>query len=172
MQGEVAATAVAEQLVAQEADETAKAAARKAKKQKAKARKQQARLVLTAQCSMDPTAASEPSAAPSMQSEQGLEQTVTLAHSSPAASTGGGSSSDQDAVDLQSQLQHTAAQDTAVHNPLEHVALDELRSASGAMIGSPAGSTSSAAVDASRGADAIFLDQLFCCPITKVILPL
>ena len=120
MQGEVRATAVAEQLVAENADEAAKAAAKKAKKQKAKTRKQQAR-------SDASTAASEPSAAPSMQSEQDLGHTATLTQGRPAASRGTGSLSDQDAIILQSQLQHDTAQGSAVHALPDHVALDEPR---------------------------------------------
>lgn len=162
MQGEVTATAVAEQLVAEEADEAAKAAARKVKKQKAKARKQQAR--------SDATAASEPSAAPSTQSQQDLELTATQPQSSPSESRGGGLLSDQNAVGLQSPLQHTMAQDSDVHAVADQAMLDEPRVTSAAVaVRSP--STSSAAVEASRGADVTFLDQLFCCPITKVTLP-
>lgn len=154
------ATAAAEQLVAEEADEAAKAAARKAKKQKAKARKQQAR--------SDAIAASEPTTAPSLQSQQDVEQASPLPHSSPSASSG--STSDQDAASLQSQLQQNPAQSSAGHTLPVHVALDEPRLASTAVAGgSSAGS--SAAIDAPRGADATFLDQLFCCPITKVTLP-
>lgn len=156
------ATAAAEQLVAEEADEAAKAAARKAKKQKAKARKQQAR--------SDAIAASEPTTAPSLQSQQDVEQASPLPHSSPSASRGSGSTSDQDAASLQSQLQQNPAQSSAGHTLPVHVALDEPRLASTAVAGgSSAGS--SAAIDAPRGADATFLDQLFCCPITKVTLP-
>ena len=163
LQGEVTATAVAEELVAEEADEAAKAAARKAKKQKAKARKQQAR--------SDATAASERSAAPSMQSEQDMVQAATLRQGSPSASRGNEALSDQDAADLQTQLQQETAQDSAVHALPDRAVLDEPRSASAAVAGgSPAGS--SAAVNAPQGADASFLDQLFCCPITKVMLPL
>lgn len=159
MQGEVNATAVAEQLVAEEADEAAKAAARKAKKQKAKARKQQAR--------SDAAAASEPSAKTSMQSEQDVEHTATVPQSSPSASRGGGSLSDQDTVGPQSQLQHKIAQDSAVYALPDQATLDEPRVASAAVaVGSP--STGAAAVEASQGADATFLDQLFCCPLTKV----
>ncbi|KAL3163244.1 hypothetical protein ABBQ32_009644 [Trebouxia sp. C0010 RCD-2024] len=159
MLGEVNATAVAEQLVAEEADEAAKAAARKAKKQKAKARKQQAR--------SDAAAASEPSAKTSMQSEQDVEHTATVPQSSPSASRGGGSLSDQDTVGPQSQLQHKIAQDSAVYALPDQATLDEPRVASAAVaVGSP--STGAAAVEASQGADATFLDQLFCCPLTKV----
>ena len=111
---------MAEQLVAENADEAAKAAAKKAKKQKAKTRKQQAR-------SDASTAASEPSAAPSMQSEQDLGHTATLTQGRPAASRGTGSLSDQDAIILQSQLQHDTAQGSAVHALPDHVALDEPR---------------------------------------------
>ena len=144
--------------MAEEADEVAKAAAKKAKKQKARARKQQARLDAA-------------SADAILQSEQTSEVLGTLHLNGPAAGSAGEASPDQDTAGLQSQLQDKAAHSSIVHSSTPedpvHVALEEPRSSSGGSL--PAVGAASPP-DISRGADATFLDQLLSCPITKVIL--
>lgn len=157
LQGEVPATAAAEQLLAEEADAAAKAAAKRTKKQKAKARKQQAL--------SEATSASEPSADLSLHTQQDQAPMATLHQSSPSASRGCGLSPDQDIVSLASQVQGMMGHDAAVLTP---PALDEqLPTSATAADGGHAGSA--AAVDTSQGDDARFLDQLFCCPITQVL---
>lgn len=77
-------------------------------------------------------------------------------------------SADQALDSFQPDPQHIAAHETAVNMQSVHIALDEQVSSSDRPAdGMPAASP--AAVDASPGADARFLDQLFCCPITKVL---
>ena len=163
MQGEGSAAAVAEQLVAEEAQEAAKAAAKKAKKQKAKARKQQAR--------SDATSASTPSASaePRLQTEQHEEPMATLhqlAHALPLESRGEGSIPNPDIAGFQSEQRHTAEHASAMHSLLVQTVVDEeeVSNPGAAAGGLPAGNQ----VDSSRDADASFLHQLFCCPITKV----
>ena len=180
LQGNASAAAAAESLVADEASEAAKAAAKKAKKQKAKTRRQQARSEAT---STSPPAASEPSAskpsalgtsaAGSLQAQQNVEPTAAQHHSSPSSSIGHIVPPDQDAVGVQTQLQHMTVHDSVMHTLPVNVALDEQESTSAAAAaaaaaagGAPAGNA--AAVGASQGDVASFLDQLFCCPITKV----
>ena len=157
LQAEGSATAVAEPLV-EEADQVAKAAAKKAKKQKARARKQQARLDAA-------------SADATLQFEQTSEILAKLHLDGPSASSAGEASPDQDTPGLQSQLQNKAAHNSVVHSSTPedpvHVALEEPRPASAGSL--PAVGAASAP-DISRGADASFLDQLLSCPITKVIL--
>ena len=164
LQGDASAAAAADSLVAEEASVAAKAAAKKAKKQKAKARRQQARSDATSGSASTP-AASEPSASAeaSLHRQQHAVAMATQHQSSPSGSTGQAMPPNQDTAGLQAQLQHMTAHDSAVH-----AALDEqvVTSAAG---GSPTGKA--ATVDASQGDDARFLNQLFCCPITKVLLP-
>ena len=159
------ATAAAEQLMAEEAHEAAQAAAKKAKKQKAKARKQQA-------CS-DATSSSQPLASPtgsSLQPQQDPDPKATLLQSSPSKSGGEDFLRDQAPNPFQSDMQHRTAQDSAVPVQPVHTALGEQKSTSHrSASGVPA--ASAAAVDAFPGAHATFLDQLFCCPITKVLPP-
>ncbi|KAL3142061.1 hypothetical protein ABBQ32_004689 [Trebouxia sp. C0010 RCD-2024] len=156
MLGEGSAAAAAEQLVAEEAQEAAKAAAKKAKKQKAKARKQQAR-----------SDAISPSEAGAALSPQTPEPTATLHHQAGSLeSSANGSTPDRDSPDQQLQLQHRTAQGSTAHASSVATALIEQGSSSAAATDGLC--NGAAAVDASRGADAIFLDQLFCCPITKV----
>ena len=153
LQGEGGAAAAAEQLVAEEAQEAAKAAAKKAKKQKAKARKQQAR-----------SGATEAAAAPSLQPQHALDSMATPPQ---LGSSTKGPAPDKDNAGQQVQLQHRTAQDSAAH-PLFAAAaqVEQVSSSAATPDGLHAGDA--AAADASRGADASFLDQLFCCPITKV----
>ena len=93
---------------------------------------------------------------------------ATLHQSSPSERSSHGLSPDQDTASLQSQLQHMAVNDPAMLTLPVDTVLDEQVSASAAVVGGlHAGET--AAVDASHGADARFLDQLFCCLITKVL---
>lgn len=66
---------------------------------------------------------------------------------------------------LQSQLAHVSAVHTSTP---AHVALDEPRPTSDALTDGGLPAVAASALDTSRGADANFLDQLFCCPITKV----
>ena len=160
------ATAAAEQLMAEEADEAAKAAAKKAKKQKAKARKQQA-------CSQP--VASQPAALQSLDSQPLASQSPTgssvqtLLQSNSLESRGDDLSPDEDPDSCQPDSQHRAAHDSAV--PIQpDTTLNEQVSTSGRpAAGMPI--ASAAAADAFPGADARFLDQLFCCPITKVLPP-
>lgn len=161
MKGEGSATAAAEQLVAEEAKEAAKAAAKKAKKQKQKAKARK-------QAPTDATPASEPVPEPSLQSQPDVEPIATPKQGSPSESRSLGLSPDQD-IAGQSQLQHVTLPGSAVLNIPEDAALNEQAAALAAAGGSPAGNAG-AAVDASCEADAKFLDQLFCCPITKVLL--
>ena len=144
--------------MAEEADEAAKTAAKKAKKQKAKARKRQA-------CS-DATSSSQPAASQSLDSPPLASQSLTgssLLQSNSSGSRGDDLSPDHAPNPFQPDMQHTAA-----HESAGHITLDEQVSTSGRpAAGTP--SASAAAAGASPGADARFLDQLFCCPITKVL---
>ena len=174
------ATATAEQLMAEEADEAAKAAAKKAKKQKAKARKQQA-------CS-DATSSSQPAASQptspessdpqplasqlstesSVQTQQDPGPKASLLQSNPSEGRSEDLSPDQAPDSFQPDPQHIPAHETALDMRPVHITLDEQVSSSDRPAGGlPAASL--AAVDASPGADARFLDQLFSCPISKVI---
>ena len=137
--------------MAEEAREAAKAAAKKAKKQKAKARKQQAR--------SGADSAAESSAGASLQAEQDVEPMATLHQSRPPGSTA--VSPDEHTAGLQTQLQHVSVHNSDMHTLPAPALLDEEASISGA-------ADALSAIDTSRGADESFLDQLFCCPITKV----
>ena len=161
LQGQGSATA-AEELVAQEAKEAAKAAAQKAKKQKAKARKQQTL--------SDATPASKPTSEPSLQDQLDVESIATPLQGSPSQSTGFVSSPDQDTAGKQPQPQHVTVQAPAALTATEDPVLDEPASTTtaapcGFCAGNAAGA---AAADGCREADAKFLDQLFHCPVTKV----
>lgn len=163
LKGEGSATAAAEQLVAEEAKEAAKAAAKKAKKQKqkAKAQKQQAPL--------DATPASEPAPEPGVQSQPDVEPTGTSKKGSPSESRDLGLPPDQNIADVQSQLQHVTLPGSARLN-VEDAALDKQAPAPAATACGLRAGNAAAAVDVSCEADTKFLDQLFCCPITKVLL--
>ena len=180
LQKEDGATAAAEQLGAEEAQEIAKAAAKKAKKQKAKARKQQAR--------SDGTSASASSPLPSMLTQLDLEPSTTLhqssvsspsASQSPAAAILHTEQSAAPAAALHQAVnellveeqgdQSTPGADTAGHSVQLHAPHDEdevSRPAAAAQESSSG--KGQGAVDAPQGADATFLDQPFCCPLTKV----
>ena len=173
-QGEGSAGAAAEQLMAEEAREAAKAAAKKAKKQKAKARKQQAcsdatsaSETLDSQPSESQAAASHlsvssASAGPSMQTQQDMEPVATRHQNSPPEGRGDdGLSHDQGTDSFQQHRQHRTTSGSAMHS--HRGQNDQVSTSAG---GLPAGGAK--ATDASPEADAEFLDQLFCCPITKV----
>ena len=166
--------AAADSLVADEASEAAKAAAKKAKKQKAKARKQQARSDAT---SASPPPASDPSASGastggSLQRQQDVEPEAAMQLSSTLHGTGHGVPSEQDTAGLHAQLHSMTVHDSAKHTLPLHAALDEQESTPApAAAAAQAPEGNAAAVDASQGDDATFLDQLFCCPITKVLSP-
>ena len=172
--------AAADSLVADEASEAAKAAAKKAKKQKAKARKQQARSDATSASppAVPPPSASEPSApgtsaGGSLQRQQDVEPEAALQLSSTLDGTGHGVPPEQDTAGLHAQLHSMTVHDSAKHTLPLHAALDEQEStpAAAAAAAAQAPEGNAAAVDASQGDDATFLDQLFCCPITKVLSP-
>ena len=193
LQGNAIAAAAAESLVADEASAAAKAAAKKAKKQKAKARKQQARSDVTSaspppasqpaasqpaasqpaasqvpasQPAASEVPASQPSAGASLQTQQDAETTAAVY---PTDSTGHRLLPDQQHASLPAQLHCMTVQGSVTHTLPVHVAMDEQEppSAAAAAGGTPAGNA--AAVTASQRDDASFLDQLFCCPITKVL---
>lgn len=177
LQKEDGATAAAEQLVAEEAQEAAKAAAKKAKKQKAKARKQQAR--------SDPTPALAASPPASMLTQHDVEPTTTVHQSSPSPpsvsespavanlhteqSTASFAALHQVADELLVEEQgdqslpgtDTALQQHALHDE------DQMSRPAAAAEGVFSGK-GQRAIGAPRAADATFLDRLFCCPITKV----
>ena len=179
-QKEDGATAAAEQLVAEEAQEAAKAAAKKVKKQKAKARKQQTR--------SDATSVSASSPLPSMLTQLDLEPSTTLHPSSVSSPSASGSPAVAN-LHIEQSTAHIAAlhqvanelpvegqtaqspigADTALPLHAPHGGDEAPRPAAAAAGGLSAGK---GATDTSRGADASFLDQLFCCPITKVAPPL
>ena len=151
LQGQHSAAAAAEQLVAEQASEAAQAAAKKVKKQN------EWKLILQV------PSASEPPAGASMQPQQIVEPIAPLHQRSPSGSKCAGES---DTAGLQTQPQHLAVHNSAMRTLPAPTLLDEHVSASDAaadeyFAGNPA-------IDASRGADPTFLDQLFCCPITKV----
>ena len=171
-QGEGSAGAAAEQLMAEEAREAAKAAAKKAKKQKAKARKQQACSDATSasetsdsqpsesQAAASHLSVSSASAGASMQTQQ--EPVATRHQSSPSEGRGDdGLSHDQGTDSFQQHWQHRTTSGSAMHS--HRGQNDQVSTSAG---GLPAGGAK--ATDASPEADAEFLDQLFCCPITKV----
>ena len=164
---EASAAAAAEELIAEEAREAAQAAAKKAKKKKAKARKQHARSDATSASASPAAAASEASAGASLQAQQDVGFKATLKQSS-LSGRGREMPPDQDASGLQMQLQHMTVLDCAM--PTLHDAHDkqELASAS-ADVDDSAGNAM--ADDNSPASNASFLDQLFCCPITKVHAP-
>ena len=91
---------------------------------------------------------------------------AALHYSSSSGSTGHGVPPDQDTAGLQAQLQHMTVHDSAMHTLPVHAALEGQLCTSAAAGGFLTGSA--AAVDASQGDDARFLDHLFSCPITKV----
>lgn len=165
-------TAAAEQLVAEEAREAAQAAAKKAKKQKAKARKQLACSVAVS--SSQPTA-SQATSSQSLASQvsAGSSQTqpkASLLQRNPSDSRSEDMSPDQALDSSQPDSQHRATHETAVNIRPAHTALHEQVATSDISVGGmPAASP--AAVEASPGEDARFLDKLFCCPITKVLPP-
>ncbi|KAL3153552.1 hypothetical protein ABBQ38_011880 [Trebouxia sp. C0009 RCD-2024] len=74
---------------------------------------------------------------------------------------------EQKATVQQPQLHHRNPHESTGYTCAVDTAKAELVS-SPAAAGHDMHAVSAALVDASRGADAIFLDQLFCCPITKV----
>ena len=164
---EASAAAAAEELIAEEAREAAQAAAKKAKKKKAKARKQQARSDATPASS---PAASEAAAGLSLQAQQDVGAMATLEQGSPSGTRGCEMPPDQDAAGLQVQLQHMTAPDCAMPTIHEPAAKEEqvLLSASTDVCES---ADSAVAHGNSPGGNATFLDQLFCCPITKVHAP-
>ena len=166
-------TAAAEQLVAEEAREAAKAAAKKAKKQKAKARKQQACLDAVASSQPTSSQSSHPQSLALQVSAGSSLQTqpkASLLKSTPSERRSEDLSPDQAPDSSQPDSQHRAVHETAVNIRPAHTALHEQVSTSDRPAGGmPAASP--AAVEASPGADARFLDQLFCCPITKVLPP-
>ena len=143
MQGGKNAAATAEELVADEDREIAKAAAKKAKKQKAKARKQQTHFDTTVAAAIAGSIDKESSNTALKQgaAEQGLIGTMG---------------------DLDIS-QHRADQTSAVQDPA-------------AAQPQPQGSHGNGVhekgfgpgTDAGQNGDADFLNQLFCCPITKV----
>ena len=213
LQEEGSAAAAAEQLVAEETQEAAKAAAKKAKKEKAKARQQEARS--QAPSTTSPSAAAT---APSLQTQHDLDP-MTRLHQTDSSEIGGNEStpakdsgqqlqeqhpavqppvstalhhngflgsreggsfpdSDQDATGQQPRLQYrTTHEPPGLTRVSEDTALEEevLSSATAAAEHDDGGydmpATCAAAGHASPGADASFLDQLFCCPITKVLCP-
>ena len=177
LQGNPSVAAAADSLVADEASEAAKAAAKKAKKQKAKARKQQARSDATSASPppVPPLPASDPSpigasTGGSLQRQQDVEPEAALQLSSTLDGTGHGVPPEQDTAGLHAQLHSVTVHDSAKHTLPLHAALDEQESTPAAAAAqAPEGNA--AAVDASQGDDATFLDQLFCCPITKVLSP-
>ena len=180
LQKEGETTAIAEQLVAEEAQEVAKAAAKKAKKQKAKARKQQAR--------SDATSASASSPPGNMLTQHDLEPTSTLHQSSPSLPSVLESPAVANLPTEQSTaVLHQVAGELRVEEqgdqsspgvdkagpPLQLHGLhddDEITRPAAAACGLSAGRGQETA-DTSRGADATFLDHLLCCPITKVASP-
>ena len=117
------------------------------------------------------TSGSRSSAESVLQAQQHMQLMATRHHSSPSESSGDGASPDHNTDGMQAQLQRRTAHDSAVHVFPVYPVLDEQASTSGASVdGLPAAKVPAA--DASREADADFLDQLFCCPITKVPLAL
>ena len=161
---EASAAAAAEELIADEAREAAQAAARKAKKKKAKARKQQARSNATS------ASTSEASAGARLQAQQDLGSMAKLEQSSPSGTRGCEMPPDQDASGLQMQLQHMTVLDCAMPTTHEPAAEDEQALVSASTV--VCESAGSAMVHGNPpGGNATFLDQLFCCPITKVHAP-
>ena len=181
---EARAAATAEELVAEEAREAAQAAAKKAKKKKAKTRKQQTRSNATS-ASASPPAASEPVvselsvseaavsgalAESSLQAQKDVDPITTLHHISLSGSTSHGMPPDQDTAGLQAQLQQLTLHDSAMQTLPVHAVLDEEVATSAAADGGlPAGGAAAGVTP--QGGHASFLDQLFCCPITKVLTP-
>ena len=164
LQGKDSATAAAEELVAEEAQEAAKAAAKKAKKQKQRAKAPNQQRLSGA------TPASEPASITRLQNQLDVEPIASSVQGSPSQSRSLGSSPDQGTAGKHPQLQHVTVQAPAMLTAAEDSAMDVQGSASAA---APCGfgadnAAAEAAVVGSREADAIFLDQLFCCPVTKV----
>ena len=105
-----------------------------------------------------------------MQSQPDVEPTVTPKRGGLSDSGSLGLSADQDIACLQSQLQHVVLPGSALLNVREDDALDEQALTPAAAAGRLHAGNAAAALNASCEADAKFLDQLFCCPITKVLL--
>ena len=168
MQGDASAAVMAEELVADEDKEAAKAAAKKAKKQRAKAKKQQAHSEATAAAesagSIDAQTSHSGAVTSTESTQQGTELAREVSRLSISPDRHAESSSTEGAAGPDSDSLHASAAHGRDSDPVpaaqdsDDAALD-------------ARTASARAVDASRHGDAEFLDQLFCCPITKVRLP-
>ena len=169
-----AASATAEELVADEDREAAKAAAKKVKKQNAKAKKQQARTEATAaaepagsidadsshtvyNCSPESNLVSPPP------SDQHQQLTAALSDVSTSATTF--DATVQHAADHQSGTSPLPAATTIMQSH------DADTASHGTASGRPLHNLSTANAQGAPDADADFLQQLFCCPITKVPYP-
>ena len=96
-----------------------------------------------------------------------MDPEVTLLQSSTSQGRGDTLSPDQDTNNPEPDQQHRTALDSDTHTLPAHTAVDDEKPRSGSEAGAlpAAGAT---ATGASQGADASFLDHLFCCPVTKV----
>ena len=166
--GEPTAADTAEELIADEAKDAAKAAAKKAKKQRAKVRKQQAQATPDAAPSASVHEASAAVIAAAVlkdcEVKGGTSHIATLtdrAHESPAAQNA--------AIDVDRMHDLSLSESCALRHGAE-VAPALQASASTTKIAPGVTGVAAAKADASQSGEAEFLDQLFCCPTTKVSL--
>ena len=154
-----AASAAAEELVADEDREAAKAAAKKVKKQRAKAKKQQART--------EATAAAEPAGSIDADSSHSVD------NCSPESKSVSPPPSDQH-LQLTAALSDVSMSATTFDATVQHAAtVMQSHDADAAphrttVSGRPLHDLPIANAQEAPEADADFLQQRFCCPITKV----